>query len=73
MEEKKNSKLEMIQDHVPKKETDPPSVQEDKNPEGKGPPRFELPVEFLMAQEMQEIFDEDRVTHKQGNSEPEAD
>jgi hypothetical protein len=27
----------------------------------------------LMAEEMQELFDEDRVTHQHGGTEPEAD
>jgi hypothetical protein len=27
----------------------------------------------MMAEEMAELFDEDRVTHKHGSSEPEAD
>jgi len=27
----------------------------------------------MIAQEMEELFDEDRVTHKHGSSEPEAD
>ena len=27
----------------------------------------------MMAEEMEELFDEDKVTHKHGSSEPEAD
>lgn len=34
---------------------------------------FELPSAYLMAKEMQELFEEDIVTHVQGPSEPEAD
>ncbi len=42
-------------------------------------PRKELHVvsipqeDELMAEEMAELFDEDRVTHRHGNSEPEKD
>ncbi len=36
-------------------------------------PGFELPSAYLMAKEMQELFEEDIVTHVQGPSEPEAD
>lgn len=34
---------------------------------------FELPLGYLLASELQEMYDEDRVTHRQGSSEPEAD
>ncbi len=34
---------------------------------------FELPLDFVVAQEMQEIFDEDIVVHRQGSAEPESD
>lgn len=34
---------------------------------------FELPLDFIAVQEMQEIFDEDIVVHRQGSSEPESD
>ncbi len=40
--------------------------------QGKKAP-FELPDGYLLAQEMKDIFDEDIVTHVQGESEPEAD
>lgn len=42
-------------------------------------PRKELPLiatpndQQAMEEEMAELFDEDRVTHKHGSSEPEAD
>jgi hypothetical protein len=42
-------------------------------------PRKEIPLtsvpndEEMMADDMAELFDEDRVTHKHGSSEPEAD
>jgi hypothetical protein len=42
-------------------------------------PRKEIPVvsvpddREMIAEEMAELFDEDRVTHKHGSSEPEAD
>ena len=38
-----------------------------------------IPLRFIpneneeIAQEMKELFDEDKVTHRQGSSEPEAD
>jgi hypothetical protein len=34
---------------------------------------FALPEGYLLAKEMQELFEEDIVTHVQGPSEPEAD
>ena len=50
------------------------------DPKGSLPkPRKELHVvsipqeDDLMAQEMADLFDEDRVTHQHGNSEPEKD
>ncbi len=50
------------------------------NPKGsRAKPRKELHVvsipqeDDLMAQEMADLFDEDRVTHQHGNSEPEKD
>jgi hypothetical protein len=42
-------------------------------------PRKEIPLvsvpnnQDMMAEEMAELFDEDKVTHKHGSSEPEAD
>ncbi len=42
-------------------------------------PRKEIPLvsvpndRDMIADEMEELFDEDRVTHKHGSSEPEAD
>ena len=50
----------------------PPTEQEAK-------PRKEIPLvsvpndREMMADEMAELFDEDRVTHQHGSSEPEAD
>jgi hypothetical protein len=48
-------------------------------PETEGKPRKEIPLvsvpndRDMMADEMAELFDEDRVTHQHGSSEPEAD
>lgn len=45
----------------------------------KGKPPKEIPLvsvpneDALLAEQMAEIFDEDRVTHKHGSAEPEAD
>ncbi len=59
----------------------PPSPQQPQPGEPpKAPkPRKELPVvavpddDVVMAEEMAELFDEDKVTHQHGGSEPEAD
>lgn len=56
----------------------PPSSPE-AAPGPKDPARKEIPLvsvpndRDLIAQEMEELFEEDRVTHKHGSSEPEAD
>jgi hypothetical protein len=57
-----------------------PSPDEKTNkpkPSGKTPPLTPLPLvqndEEETAAEMQELFDEDRVTHQHGGSEPEKD
>lgn len=56
----------------PKESTPPPSVQTPK-------PRKEIPLvsvpndRDMIAEEMAELFDEDKVTHQHGRSEPEAD
>lgn len=34
---------------------------------------FELPTSYLLAAELQEMYDEDKVVHRQGPSEPESD
>jgi len=64
----------------PKKSDLPPSGSKDNPPEQESPPaRKEIPLvsvpndRDLLAQEMEELFEEDRVTHKHGSSEPEAD
>ena len=47
--------------------------------EAEAKPRKEIPLvsvpndREMMADEMAELFDEDRVTHQHGSSEPEAD
>jgi hypothetical protein len=56
-----------MHDKTPKEPTPPPQ------------PRKEIPLvsvpndEHLLAQEMEELFEEDRVTHQHGSAEPEAD
>jgi len=52
-----------------------------KQPEAENPPkaRKEIPLISvpndgdMIAEEMEELFDEDRVSHQHGSSEPEAD
>ncbi len=66
MEEKKPIPLKVINAEAPKTEK---STTPDEGKEA----AFELPTGYLLAKEMQEIFDEDKVTHRQGSAEPEAD
>jgi len=62
-----------------KPEGQPPASKEKPGDEEATPTRKEIPLVSvpndgeLMAQEMEELFDEDRVTHQHGSSEPEAD
>jgi hypothetical protein len=58
----------------------PPPEKPNKPKEGDSEkPRKELPLisvpddQALMEEEMADLFEEDRVTHKHGSSEPEAD
>ncbi len=50
-----------------------------KSPEAPAPKRKEIPLvsvpndRDMIAEEMAELFDEDRVSHQHGSSEPEAD
>lgn len=67
-------------DHVEKPEQHQDLESDAKDPKAKPPKiRKELSVVSLphdndvMAQEMAELFDEDRVTHQHGNAEPEKD
>jgi hypothetical protein len=62
--------------------TDAMSKPTPKKPESPAPPapqRKEIPLisvpndQDMMAEEMAELFDEDRVSHQHGSSEPEAD
>ena len=80
MNDKKNP-LQVIQDQAPDKPTIPEIVQKKTETEnaakknilaGNSTP-FELPDSYLLAKEMQEMFDEDIVTHVQGPSTPEAE
>jgi hypothetical protein len=67
-------------DHDKKSEEQEDSEAGSKDPKAQSPKiKKELSVVSLphdndvMAQEMAELFDEDRVTHKHGGSEPEKD
>ena len=50
-----------------------------KDPESNPKPKKSIPIvsvpddRDMLAEEMAELFDEDKVTHKHGSSEPEAD
>jgi hypothetical protein len=63
---------------MPDSDTPP---QQPKTPPAEPPakPRKEIPLisvpndRDMMAEEMEELFDEDRVSHQHGSSEPEAD
>ena len=58
---------------------DPATVPATPAPEPVARVRKEIPLiaiqddSAMMAEEMAEMFDEDRVSHQHGNSEPEAD
>jgi len=53
--------------------------QPEKDSESKAKPKKPIPIvsvpddRDMLAEEMAELFDEDKVTHKHGSSEPEAD
>jgi len=59
--------------------TTTPQPDDPKQPTSTPKPRKELPLVSvpndadMMAAEMAELFDEDRVSHQHGSSEPEAD
>jgi len=59
--------------------TDTPKQTEQVQPEEKPKARKELPLiaiqddSVVMAEEMAELFEEDKVSHQHGSSEPEAD
>ncbi|MEX5214075.1 MAG: hypothetical protein NW703_07910 [Nitrospiraceae bacterium] len=51
----------------------PPSSEDQPKPK-KSLPMVSIPDDAeVMTEEMQELFDEDRVTHQHGGTEPEAD
>jgi hypothetical protein len=62
-------------DHTPPTPPPPsPPSSEDQPKPKKLLPMVSVPDDAdLMAEEMQELFDEDRVTHEHGGTEPEAD
>jgi hypothetical protein len=59
--------------------TDKPNQPEQSLPDEKPKARKELPLitiqddGAMMAEEMAELFEEDKVSHRHGSSEPEAD
>ncbi len=59
--------------------SDTPKTAPPSEPEKPAKARRELPLvsvpndDEMMAEEMAEMFDEDRVSHQHGSSEPEAD
>jgi hypothetical protein len=59
--------------------TDTPKQANQPSPEGKPKARKELPLisvpddRDMIAEEMAELFEEDKVSHQHGSSEPEAD
>jgi hypothetical protein len=59
----------------PLKRQSEPAEQTDREPKArKQIPLVSVPNDRdMMAEEMAELFDEDKVTHKHGSSEPEAD
>ena len=63
----------------PPKPNKPTSPKLEPDPDEKPKVRKEIPLVSvpddgdMIAQEMEELFEEDRVTHKHGSSEPEAD
>jgi hypothetical protein len=70
----------VIMDHDNNVEKRNVSESEDKDPKAQSPKIkkelsvFSLPHDNdVMEQEMEEMFDEDRVTHRHGNAEPEKD
>jgi hypothetical protein len=58
---------------------DKPKQPDESSPEEKPKARKEIPLisapddRDMIAEEMAELFDEDRVSHQHGSSEPEAD
>ena len=62
------------QDFTPSKQPSGPPEQTDEPKARKQIPLVSVPNDRdMMAEEMAELFDEDKVTHKHGSSEPEAD
>jgi hypothetical protein len=57
----------------PRKDPDPPEAK-DQPKARKEIPLISVPNDRdMIAEEMEELFDEDRVSHQHGSSEPEAD
>ena len=60
-------------------DTPTPKPDDPKQPTAEAKPRKEIPLisvpndRDMIAEEMAELFDEDRVSHQYGSSEPEAD
>ncbi|MGH7231313.1 MAG: hypothetical protein ACREJU_08140 [Nitrospiraceae bacterium] len=63
-----------MSDPNPPKKPDSPQTQPEEPTSRKVIPLVSVPNDRdMIAEEMEELFEEDRVTHKHGSSEPEAD
>lgn len=76
--DEKENPLKMHQEAPAKAEppqTDAPAAAEKSTDKSSGEKTtsFELPASYLLAAELQEMYDEDKVVHRQGQSEPESD
>ena len=73
--EEKDDPLKMHKE-TPAKTEDNKEKTEEVSPEKSNAEKkstFELPNSYLLAAELQEMYDEDKVVHRQGHSEPESD
>jgi hypothetical protein len=73
--EEKDNPLKMHQDAPAKTESDQEKAEEVSSEKTSAEKKstFELPASSLLAAELQEMYDEDKVVHRQGHSEPESD
>ncbi len=69
MEQEENDPLKMHKETEAKAEPNPAEAESNKEKKN----TFELPASYLLAAELQEMYDEDKVVHRQGHSEPESD
>jgi hypothetical protein len=73
--EEKEDPLKMHKETSDDKETNQEKAEETSKEKSAAEkkPAFELPASYLLAAELQEMYDEDKVVHRQGHSEPESD